>query len=101
MLEEAEPEAAAALITSVSKLRQREQKDQDIAIKKWVLEQNSLKLALEKQQFRMRACELFMERYEDKRVKAILDGKETRSVKLDQLSLALFGEKPEGLEFGQ
>lgn len=101
MLEEAEPETAAALITSVSKLRQREQKDLDIDIKKRVLAQNERKLALAEKQFQLRACELFMDRYEDKRVKDILDGKETKSVKLDQLRLALFGEQPAGLDFGQ
>lgn len=99
MLEGAEPDAAAAVVKEVIKLRAREQKDVDLSLKKRVIDQNERKLQLAEKQFQLRACELFMDRYEDKKVRDILDGKEAKSVKLDQLRTALFGEKPENLEY--
>lgn len=99
MLEGAEPDAAAAVVKEVIKLRAREQKDVDLSLKKRVIDQNERKLQLAEKQFQLRACELFMDRYEDKKVRDILDGKEAKSVKLDQLRLTLFGEAPENLEY--
>jgi len=99
MLEAAEPDAAGAIVKEVIKLRAREQKDTDLALKKRVIDQNERRLQLAEKQFQLRACELFMDRYEDKKVREILDGKGAKNVKLDQLRLALFGSKPENLEY--
>lgn len=99
-LESADAAAVDDLTCTVAKLRQREQKDVDLDIKKRVLDQNERKLALAEKQFQLRACELFASRYEDQKIKDIMDGKESKSVKIDQLRLALFGEKPEGLDYG-
>lgn len=99
LLETADPDMAKALIADVSKLRAREQEDAKQALRKRVVEQNDRKLALAEKQFQMRACELFMDRYEDQKIRNILDSKETKSVKMDQLRLALFGAQPEALDF--
>lgn len=99
LLETADPEMAKALIADVSRLRAREQEDAKQALRKRVVEQNDRKLALAEKQFQMRACELFMDRYEDNKIRTIMDSKETKSVKMDQLRLALFGAQPEALDF--
>jgi len=99
MLEDGDPDAAIALVDSVNKLRALEQKDADIALKSRVADQNDRRLALSEKQFQVKACELFVDWYEDKKVREIMDNKESRSVKIDQLRFALYGNKPEGLDF--
>ncbi|HPS07331.1 MAG TPA: hypothetical protein PLG22_07350 [Kiritimatiellia bacterium] len=101
MLEDADPAAATALVDSVNKLRAREQKDQDLALKKRRADQVDRTLALAEKQFQARTAELFLKWYGDKRVQDIVDGKAEKSVKIDQLRLALFGDEPKGLDFGQ
>lgn len=100
LLETAEPAEAKALISDVSRLRAREQEDAKQALRKRVVEQNDRKLQLAEKQFQIRACELFVEWSEDKRAREIVEGKGTKSFKVDQLRLALFGEQPENLELG-
>lgn len=101
VLESADTDSAKDLVKEVIKLRAREQKDDDIALRKRVADQNDRKLALAEQQFKVRTAELFLTWYDDKRVKEIVDGKEPKSVKIDQLCLTLFGDEPKDLDFGK
>jgi hypothetical protein len=101
LLENSDPDTAKALIKDVTRLRAREQEDAKQALRKRVVEQNDRKIGLAEKQFQIRACELFVDWSEDKRAKEIVEGKDTRSVKVDQLRLALFGDKPDNLDFGQ
>lgn len=99
MLENAEPEAAALLIGQVTKLRAREQKDAEIALRKQVANQRDRALDLADKQFQVKTAEIFVKWYEDKRVADIMSGKDANPVKIDKLRKAFFGEKPEGLVF--
>lgn len=100
MLETGEAEATDALINSVSRLRSREQEDAKQALRKRVVDQNDRKLQLAEKQFQTRTCELFLKWYDDKRVKEIVEGKASTSVKMESLKAALFGQQPDDLEFG-
>jgi hypothetical protein len=99
MLEGADPDAASSLIKEVIKLRAREQKDDEIALKKRAAAHNERKIVLAEAQFRAKTAELFLEWHNDKRVQEIVNGTAEKTVKLDGLQKVLFGEKPEGLEF--
>lgn len=99
MLEDADPAAANALVDSVNKLRAREQKDADLALKTRKADQADRALALAEGQFQARTCEVFLKWYEDKRVKDIMAQKAEKPVIIANLRKAFFGDKPKDLEY--
>ena len=53
------------------------------------------RLDLEERKFEGRFLKMFAKYYEDRRVQEIMQGKATKAVKMDQLALRIFGQRPE------
>ena len=59
------------------------------------IKQADRRLDLEERKFEGRFLKLFAKYYEDRQVQEIMQGKGTRAVKMDQLALRIFGQRPD------
>ena len=67
-----------------------------VAQRERLLDQRQRQLELNEKQFEVRTCELFLKWYGDKKLADIVEGKARKEVKIEQLRLAMFGQRPDG-----
>jgi hypothetical protein len=95
LLEDPNPKTIASVVKSVVMLRDSDLDTRKADQRDRLLEQKERALQLDEKRFEVRSTELFMKYYDDRRAREIVEGKGTKAVKMDQLRLLIFGEKPQ------
>lgn len=95
------PQTYPELVAALAKFESAQAKKEVVKQNKTKLEQNGEKLALDRERhqldkarFERTTCELFLKFYADKKAADIAEGKAKKEVKIEQLRLLMFGEKP-------
>lgn len=95
MLEDPNPKTIGAITKAVVLLRDSDLDARKANQRDRQLDQKERALQLDEKRFQVRTSELFLKWYDDKRARDIAEGSGTKQVKMDQLRLLIFGERPE------
>ena len=93
-LEGAEDDELAQLTRALASLRKTDQNAVKLQHDALALAQRDRQIDLDELRFQRQTAELFVKYYEDRRARDIVEGKATRSVKMDKLVQLMFGERP-------
>lgn len=95
------PEHFVELVTAMAKLQSSQtaakgvaQKDRALSQKETELKQRERAIDLKEEEIRRKTCETFLKWAADQEALKIANGKAGKTVKVDQLMLRMFGEKP-------
>lgn len=94
LLESATEEDLVGLAIALAKLRDSDAKLLNARVAKETLARKDRVLALAEAKFQRETANLFLKWYEDEKARLIVEGKGTKQVKMEQLVMLMFGEKP-------
>ncbi len=81
-------------LSALAKARAMELKAREVAQNDLTLAQRDRQLSLEEQKFRRTTADLFLKWYGQEQARQIAEGKQSRTVKMDQLVQLMFGDRP-------
>ena len=94
-LEGASQNETEKVIKALVALRFTDVERSKVQIAEKKLEQRDRQLALQEKVFQRTTCELFLKWFNDEAARRIVESKSAKSVKMDQLMLVMFGQKPQ------